>query len=137
MNGLAVTTQDLQKLEVFIKSISFNDETALPLTHSSIVVFTGANNCGKSQVLRDIEKYLQYWENPKSIIVSSLESEFIGEITKENILEYFEPKKGETVSYNNTQLPNGLYPYQIVEHWQKKQLISFSSMFVHLLNTGE
>ena len=40
-----------QKPQIFLKSITFNDGTQLPLSHSSIVVFTGANNSGKSQVL--------------------------------------------------------------------------------------
>lgn len=43
---------------VFIKNITVNDQTLLPLTNNSIVVFTGANNTGKSQVLRDIHNQL-------------------------------------------------------------------------------
>lgn len=33
--------------QVFIQSISFNDDTVIPLVCNSIVVFTGANNSGK------------------------------------------------------------------------------------------
>ena len=44
--------------QVFMKSIAFNDNTWLPLTSNSIIVFTGANNSGKSQVLRDVENSL-------------------------------------------------------------------------------
>ena len=39
---------------VLISCMSFNDGTALELEPGSIVVFTGANNSGKSQALRDI-----------------------------------------------------------------------------------
>lgn len=46
-----------QKPEIHINSITFNDGTTLSLESNSIVVFTGANNCGKSQVLKDIERY--------------------------------------------------------------------------------
>ena len=38
--------------QVFLKKIMFNDDTELALSNNSIVVFTGANNCGKSQVLK-------------------------------------------------------------------------------------
>ena len=48
--------------QVFMQSIAFNDSTVLPLTCNSIVVFTGANNSGKSQILRDIENCLDKWE---------------------------------------------------------------------------
>lgn len=40
---------------VFIQEITFNDETVLPLNTGSIVIFTGTNNSGKSQALKDIE----------------------------------------------------------------------------------
>ena len=43
------------KPRIFIKNIIFNDGTVLELGHDSIVIFTGANNSGKSQVLKDIE----------------------------------------------------------------------------------
>ena len=37
--------------QIYFKKIKFNDETELTLERNSIVVFTGANNSGKSQVL--------------------------------------------------------------------------------------
>ena len=42
---------DEENPQVFLQSIAFNDGTVLPLTRNSIVVFTGANNNGKSQVM--------------------------------------------------------------------------------------
>ena len=43
-----------EKPQIYFKSIRFNDDTELMLEKNSIVVFTGANNSGKSQVLKDI-----------------------------------------------------------------------------------
>lgn len=53
LEDVGITT--MQKPQVFLKSITFNDGTQLPLNHNSVIVFTGANNSGKSQVLRDVE----------------------------------------------------------------------------------
>ena len=52
-----------QKPEIHINSITFNDGTTLSLENNSILVFTGANNSGKSQVLKDIERY---WFNKQN-----------------------------------------------------------------------
>ena len=38
----------MEKPQVFLKSITFNDDTQLSIKHNSIIVFTGANNSGKS-----------------------------------------------------------------------------------------
>jgi len=38
-----------KKPRVFVKSITFNDNTVHELTHNNIVVFTGANNSGKTR----------------------------------------------------------------------------------------
>lgn len=42
-----------EKPQIFFKSVTFNDGTELSLDHNSIVVFTGANNSGKSQNKRE------------------------------------------------------------------------------------
>lgn len=49
--------QPLAKPQLFVKRLTFNDGTSLSLTHNSIVVFTGANNSGKSQALKDLERF--------------------------------------------------------------------------------
>ena len=71
MDGISIETQKPIKPAIFVKSIVFNDGTVLSLENNSIVVFTGANNSGKSQVLRDIEQRI---ENPKkdSVIVTNV-----------------------------------------------------------------
>lgn len=68
-----------QKPQVFFKSITFNDDTSIELSHNSIVVFTGANNSGKSQVLKDAENYFNP-SCPISIIIKKADCEYCGEI---------------------------------------------------------
>ena len=52
-----VSYTHLAKPQLFVKSLTFNGGTSLNLTPNSIVVFTGANNSGKSQVLKDLERF--------------------------------------------------------------------------------
>ena len=44
-------SEDLKRPEVFVKSITYNDNTKIEFNKSDIVVFTGASNAGKSQML--------------------------------------------------------------------------------------
>ena len=69
-----------QKPQVYLKRIIFNDETPLDLNHSSIVVFTGANNSGKSQVLKDIENGLNRAYSLSTVVARTLEYEYYGDI---------------------------------------------------------
>ena len=75
-----------QKPQIFLKSITFNDGTQLPLSHSSIVVFTGANNSGKSQVLKDIESCLNDSDHTLPIVIKSAEYDYLGGIDDESFL---------------------------------------------------
>ena len=54
-----LTANTKERPEIFLKRIKFNDDTELLLDRNSIIVFTGANNSGKSQVLKDIERCLE------------------------------------------------------------------------------
>ena len=38
-----------EKPHIYFTKLKFNDDTELLLEKNSIIVFTGANNCGKSQ----------------------------------------------------------------------------------------
>lgn len=69
-----------QKPQVYLKRIVFNDTTPLDLNHSSIVVFTGANNSGKSQVLKDIENGLNRAYPLSTVVAQTLEYEYCGDI---------------------------------------------------------
>ena len=76
----------LEKPVVYIKEITFNDDTKLLMEHSSIIVFTGPNNCGKSQVLKDVENGLDYNYSNTGIVINNCEYDFINDhfLKKEN-----------------------------------------------------
>lgn len=75
------------KPEVFIKSLVFNDGTKLELHHGSIIVFTGANNSGKSQALRDVEICLDKQAHSSPVVIAKAEYEFLGDINEESFLK--------------------------------------------------
>lgn len=58
-----------QKPQVFLKCLTFNDKTQLTLKHNSIIVFTGANNSGKSQILKDAENCLNSSDSQRTLII--------------------------------------------------------------------
>ena len=72
--------------QIFIEKLSFNDGTELKIGHSDIIIFTGANNAGKSQVLKDIDTMMDS-KGAKGIVSTSLEMQYAGEI-KEMIDDY-------------------------------------------------
>lgn len=85
----------VQKPQVYLKSVVFNDGTSLELNHNSIVVFTGANNSGKSQVLRDIENGLNQSYPFSPIVTTTLDYEYCGDI--------YEPEFFNSRFYRNGQ----------------------------------
>lgn len=75
-----IRTPTIEKPQVFIKSIKFNDNTQLPISYNSVIVFTGANNSGKSQVLRDVETGLDESNSLPTIVIKDIEYDFLGMI---------------------------------------------------------
>lgn len=71
----------MKDVKVYIDQISFNDGSSFNFGHSDIVVFTGANNSGKSQVLRDIKSYFAKKEVIR-VIASNIKAWFGGDIQK-------------------------------------------------------
>ena len=69
----------MAETRVFIENITFNDENVFDFKPSDIVVFTGANNSGKSQLLRDIKNHFVN-KNIKSVITKAITSNFVGDI---------------------------------------------------------
>ena len=69
----------MEEPQVYITDITFNSGESFSLKDSDIVVFTGANNVGKSQVLRDIQ---HSFENPNyhRIIATSINYKREGDI---------------------------------------------------------
>ena len=57
---------------VVIKKIKFNDNTEIELNNDDIVVFVGANNVGKSRVLKDIKNDILE-SSSKKVIVEEIE----------------------------------------------------------------
>ena len=76
-----------EKPRVMIKSLSFNDGSSFSLNDNSIIVFTGTNNCGKSQVLREIEWKTNSMNAMKSIVLSDCEIDFFGSIANKKFLD--------------------------------------------------
>ena len=116
----------LQKPQVYLNNILFNDGTKLSLTHNNIVVFTGANNSGKSQVLKDIENSLNYSNKALRVVITKAEYDYCGTIEETLFLNsrflinqqgYFQPLEGDGVFeknslinfWNNHTLYNGLH----------------------------
>ena len=62
--------------QIYCQKLKFNDDTELLLEKDSIVVFTGANNSGKSQVLKEIERCM-HGNNREGIIVKDYEVKYI------------------------------------------------------------
>lgn len=91
-----------EKPQVFLKKLVFNDSTELSLTHNSVVVFTGANNSGKSQVLKDIELCLDWANNSSTIVVDKIECDYCGEIDEEFLKDRFQPNQQGDFQLNET-----------------------------------
>lgn len=117
---------------IHIKSIEFKDGSILKLNPDSIVVFTGANNCGKSQILRDIEALIKD-RDADTIITKKLGLEFKGELDQSFF--YSKVRKNEEGHYYlNRQLVN--YD-RLKEEWDNKNLQNMHKMFVSRLDTEE
>jgi len=127
----------IERPAIFIKTISFNDGTTLPLAQDSIVVFTGANNCGKSQVLKDVELCFDEQNKLSPKIITNIENEIIG-----NMDDHF----FETHFYYNNEGYLNIYEHtnwrytktDIINYWRKKQLPPhLYKLFVKLVNTKQ
>lgn len=115
------------KPQVFISRLEFNDDTAMDLQSSDIVIFTGANNAGKSQVLRDIDNKMSK-DNHNTIVLRALQYVHTGNIKE--LEETFKKKDG------GYQMPG--YEFrefaEIERRWASNDC-RFSNMFKNLLNT--
>lgn len=63
-----LTNSVIQKPEVYIECLTFNDGTSLDLSKNDIIVFVGSNNSGKSQVLKDIVSMMKNKSTKKRIV---------------------------------------------------------------------
>ncbi|MDR1798122.1 MAG: ATP-binding protein [Clostridiales Family XIII bacterium] len=121
----------MPEAKVFITNITFNDGTPLKLTHNSIVVFTGANNCGKSQVLRDIEHLISK-ENQSYVIAKELMVDTEGALSDEflsqgfNMVDGFYHCKGALCTKDNLD-----------NMWNSKELQQLHQLFINRLDTRQ
>jgi len=69
--------------QIFVEKLHFNDGYEMSLGHSDIVIFTGANNAGKSQVLKDIDLHLENI-GVKGVVLTSMNIEFAGDISEKS-----------------------------------------------------
>lgn len=115
-----------KKPQVFVKKIVFNDGSEIKLRQNSIIVFTGPNNCGKSQILKDIEFCLDKDNENKPIVIKECEFDYQGMIFDQGFIteRFFQNRDGffqlaevgssfssNTLEqyWNNHTLYNGLY----------------------------
>lgn len=122
------------KPQVFLKSITFNDGTQLSLNQSSIVVFTGANNSGKSQALRDVKDCMM---GQIGVVIPKSEFDYFGDIDEEHFF-----KEHFSVNPNGTYYPFEIGGYQSFEKgtlqswWNNHRLCKeLPALFLRRLST--
>ena len=125
----------IQKPQVFLKSIIFNDGTQLPLNCNSVIVFTGANNSGKSQVLRDVETGLDKSNSFPTIVIKDIEYDFLGTIDEETFLgERF--NKNQQGYYKIFESGNTFDKITLQSYWQNHTFYNgFHLLFIKRLST--
>ena len=139
MTTIAPTT--FQKPEVYINSMTFNDGTLLSLEHNSIVVFTGANNSGKSQVLKDID---QHWVNTQNsptpkVVIAEIDVDFTGNIDDDFIKTRFYTDKDNKLQVRMYESVNYSFPKEnVLDFWKNKNLYyGLHKLFVKLIDTEQ
>lgn len=124
-----------EKPQIYFKNIKFNDNTELPLEKNSIVVFTGANNSGKSQVLKDIELSLDCTNHVEKVVVKTSESNYCGEIDEKSFFEeHF--LKDENGNYRLLECGYTFDVSSLKRFWQDRTLYNeLYKVFVNRLST--
>lgn len=125
----------VQKPQVFFKNITFNDDTQLSLKHNSIIVFTGANNSGKSQVLKDIENSLNASNKTPRIVVKDSECEYCGTIAEQAFFNkrFYMNDRGE---YQSFELDHSFNSGTLQAWWKSHTLHNgIHKLFVKRLDT--
>lgn len=119
---------------VVVDSITFNDGTTLSLDPNSIVVFTGANNCGKSQILRDIENSFDDSMRKMSIVVNELSYHLIGEISHSFLLKSFHVNEQGRLEHNGSG--GVVFEESLLREWENRHLPrDLHSSFIKRIST--
>lgn len=91
-----------------IKKLIFNDGTEMEVSPNDIIIFVGANNCGKSQSLKDINK--AFVDPSLNILVKQIEYKIDG-------IDKFEQTLKKISSFNKQNSNFSGYGYSIHTSW--------------------
>lgn len=124
-----------EKPQIFLKSITFNDNTSIKLEQNSIIVFTGANNSGKSQVLKDIEHELDKSKQTSAIIIKKTEFDYYGSIDESQFFsEHF--KIDNNGYYHFSESNHGFTQDMLKRYWKNQTLYNeLHKLFIKRLST--
>lgn len=124
-----------QRPQLFFKSINFNDGTKIELEHNSIVVFTGANNSGKSQILKDAENISDKSYHLPTVVVKQVEHTYSGEIDESVFLndKFFINQNGSFQIFGTY----ATFPIEsLISYWEKHTLYNeMHTLFIKRLGT--
>lgn len=116
--------------DVFVRSITFNDKTNIQFEYSDIVVFTGPNNTGKSQVLKDIAH--RYSDNyAREIVTQAQGHDYIGQPSEEYLKEV-------STGYNGEYKYRGRHYYtykNALDMWNRQDMSVLGDLFLTNLPT--
>lgn len=120
---------------LYIKELRFKDGVKLSLKENSIVVFVGANNCGKSQMLLDIETSIK--SDEELIIVDSTKLKLKGDIDYPPFLKKnFKKHENGSVTLFNAGVSYELT--YLTDSWKSKDMYSYiPELFVKRITTEE
>lgn len=135
INPKDIETTDTKKPQVFLKNITFNDGTKLSLNHNSVIVFTGANNSGKSQALKDIETDLDKSNHLKTIVIKDIEYDFLGNIDEVTFFsEHF--SANQEGFYEVLEIGSNFDKSTILDYWQNRTFYNgLHLLFIKRLST--
>lgn len=125
----------VKKPQIFLKSVTFNDNVQLMLKQNSIIVFTGPNNSGKSQVLKDIESCLDKSNQKDTIVIKSFECDYQGMIDETTFLKerFLEDGQGH---YQLFEAGSAFERNTLQQFWQNHTLYNgLHKLFVKRLST--
>lgn len=122
---------------IFFQKIVFNDNTELRLHKNSIVVFTGANNCGKSQVLRDLENCIENDNQNSTKIIIKSQRYYFGDIDEKTFLEEHFYKRND--DYYEAMVNGSGYNLDTLKYmWSDRHLNNeLYKFFAHRLRTED
>lgn len=113
--------------QIFIEKIVYNDGTEMKVGHSDIVIFTGANNAGKSQMLKDIDMMMES-NGSKGLVATSVEINYVGDIKERE--DDFKTKDGRYRISGNY-----FNEFDTIKDWWSNKQRIFVSFYKNRLST--